>query len=98
MNRTDRLYALVEELRAVAPGSRSAARLASRFEVSVRTIHSRAPAISGITPAPGYRASSTVGKWPSRNPYGVVWAEGALAAKLKELAYLRVSILNGCGY
>jgi alkylhydroperoxidase family enzyme len=29
---------------------------------------------------------------------GVVWAEGALAAKLKELAYLRVSILNGCGY
>jgi alkylhydroperoxidase family enzyme len=30
--------------------------------------------------------------------YGVVWAEGALAAKLKELAYLRVSILNGCGY
>lgn len=30
--------------------------------------------------------------------YGVVWAEGALAAKLKELAYLRVSILNGCAY
>jgi alkylhydroperoxidase family enzyme len=30
--------------------------------------------------------------------YGVVWAEGALSAKLKELAYLRVSILNGCGY
>lgn len=30
--------------------------------------------------------------------YGVVWAEGALEAKLKELAYLRVSILNGCGY
>jgi alkylhydroperoxidase family enzyme len=30
--------------------------------------------------------------------YGVVWAEGALAAKLKELAYLQVSILNGCGY
>jgi alkylhydroperoxidase family enzyme len=30
--------------------------------------------------------------------YGVVWAEGALQAKLKELAYLQVSILNGCGY
>jgi alkylhydroperoxidase family enzyme len=30
--------------------------------------------------------------------YGVVWAEGALPGKLKELAYLRVSILNGCGY
>ncbi|MCL2515765.1 MAG: WYL domain-containing protein [Microbacteriaceae bacterium] len=38
MNRTDRLYALVEELRAAAPGRRSAARLAARFEVSTRTI------------------------------------------------------------
>ncbi|WP_112241813.1 helix-turn-helix transcriptional regulator [Kribbella monticola] len=38
MNRTDRLYALVEELRAVAPRARSARRLAERFEVSVRTI------------------------------------------------------------
>lgn len=38
MNRTDRLYALVEELRAVAPRPRSARWLASRFEVSSRTI------------------------------------------------------------
>jgi predicted DNA-binding transcriptional regulator YafY len=38
MNRTDRLYALVEELRATAPRARSAPRLAERFEVSVRTI------------------------------------------------------------
>ncbi|HEX6595593.1 MAG TPA: WYL domain-containing protein [Acidimicrobiales bacterium] len=38
MNRTDRLYALVEELRAVAPRSRSAPELARRFEVSVRTV------------------------------------------------------------
>jgi predicted DNA-binding transcriptional regulator YafY len=38
MNRTDRLYALVEELRAAAPRVRSARRLAERFEVSVRTI------------------------------------------------------------
>ncbi|MGH9224569.1 MAG: helix-turn-helix transcriptional regulator [Acidimicrobiales bacterium] len=38
MNRTDRLYALVEELRAAAPGYRSASWLARRFEVSVRTI------------------------------------------------------------
>ncbi|MDR2987075.1 MAG: YafY family transcriptional regulator [Nocardiopsaceae bacterium] len=38
MNRTDRLYALVEELRAVAPRPRSAARLARKFEVSTRTI------------------------------------------------------------
>jgi len=38
VNRTDRLYALVEELRAVAPRPRTAAQLAARFEVSVRTI------------------------------------------------------------
>ncbi|MEQ8717576.1 MAG: WYL domain-containing protein [Acidimicrobiales bacterium] len=38
MNRTDRLYALVEELRAAAPGSRSARELAAIFDVSTRTI------------------------------------------------------------
>jgi predicted DNA-binding transcriptional regulator YafY len=38
VNRTDRLYALVEELRAVAPRPRSASWLARRFEVSVRTV------------------------------------------------------------
>ena len=38
MNRTDRLYALVEELRAVAPRPRSARQLAERYEVSARTV------------------------------------------------------------
>ena len=38
MNRTDRLYALVEELRAQAPRRVSARELAARYEVSVRTI------------------------------------------------------------
>jgi predicted DNA-binding transcriptional regulator YafY len=38
MNRTDRLYALVEELRAAGPRGRTASQLAARFEVSVRTI------------------------------------------------------------
>ncbi|MFJ3030269.1 helix-turn-helix transcriptional regulator [Curtobacterium sp. NPDC087080] len=38
MNRTDRLYGIVEELRAAAPRPRSARRLAERFEVSVRTV------------------------------------------------------------
>ena len=38
MNRIDRLYALVEELRAAGPRGRTAGRLAERFEVSVRTI------------------------------------------------------------
>lgn len=38
MNRTDRLYAIVEELRGRAPGWTSATALADRFEVSTRTI------------------------------------------------------------
>ena len=38
MNRTDRLYAIVEELRAVAPRPRSGRWLALRFEVSTRTV------------------------------------------------------------
>jgi predicted DNA-binding transcriptional regulator YafY len=38
VNRTDRLYAIVEELRAVAPRPRSARWLAEKFEVSARTV------------------------------------------------------------
>ncbi|GAB2665721.1 helix-turn-helix transcriptional regulator [Kribbella swartbergensis] len=38
MNRIDRLYALVEELRAAGPRGRTAPQLAAHFEVSVRTI------------------------------------------------------------
>ena len=38
VNRTGRLYALVEELRAVAPRPRSARQLAWKYEVSTRTI------------------------------------------------------------
>lgn len=38
MNRTDRLYALVEDLRAVAPRRRTARELAARHEVSIRTV------------------------------------------------------------
>ncbi|WP_331734987.1 WYL domain-containing protein (plasmid) [Streptomyces sp. NBC_00597] len=38
MNRTARLYALVEELRAAAPRQLTVAELAARFEVSTRTV------------------------------------------------------------
>ncbi len=38
MNRTERLYAVVEELRARAPRTMRAIELAERFEVSIRTI------------------------------------------------------------
>ncbi len=30
--------------------------------------------------------------------YTQVWAPGALSPKLKELAYLRASLMNGCDY
>jgi alkylhydroperoxidase family enzyme len=30
--------------------------------------------------------------------HAAIWAEGALSAKLKHLAYLRVAILDGCGF
>jgi predicted DNA-binding transcriptional regulator YafY len=59
MNRTDRLYALVEELRAIAPRAHSARRLAKRYEVSVRTIQRDILALqeAGVpiwaTPGPG---------------------------------------------
>jgi predicted DNA-binding transcriptional regulator YafY len=38
VNRADRLYAIVEELRAVSPRPRTAAWLADRFEITTRTI------------------------------------------------------------
>ncbi|MGH9288659.1 MAG: helix-turn-helix transcriptional regulator [Acidimicrobiales bacterium] len=59
MNRTDRLYALVDELRAVAPRARTARQMAARFEVSVRTIERDLGALqqAGVpiyaTPGPG---------------------------------------------
>jgi predicted DNA-binding transcriptional regulator YafY len=59
VNRTDRLYAIVEVLRATAPRARTSHQLAERFEVSVRTIERDISALqqSGVpiwsTPGPG---------------------------------------------
>jgi predicted DNA-binding transcriptional regulator YafY len=39
MNRTDRLYAIVEQLRSAAPRPKTVAQLAEHFEVAERTIH-----------------------------------------------------------
>lgn len=62
MNRTDRLYAIVEELRAAGPRGRTAGWLAQRFEVSPRTIkrdvsalqQARVPVWGGGGPGGGY--------------------------------------------
>src|ERR1044072_7860877 len=70
MNRTDRLYALVEELRAAAPRARSAHRLADRFEVTVRTIQRDLLALqeAGVplwaTPPPGGGAAPNARRTP----------------------------------
>jgi predicted DNA-binding transcriptional regulator YafY len=59
MNRTDRLYAIVEQLRAVAPRARTSRQLAEHFEVSTRTIERDLLALqeAGVpiwaTPGPG---------------------------------------------
>jgi predicted DNA-binding transcriptional regulator YafY len=59
MNRTDRLYAIAEVLRATAPRARTARQLAERFEVSARTIERDISSLqqSGVpiwaTPGPG---------------------------------------------
>lgn len=59
MNRTDRMFAIVEELRAGPPSGRTASWLAERFEVSARTVKRDVAALQqgGVpiwaTPGPG---------------------------------------------
>ena len=59
MNRTDRLYALTEELRRAGPSGRTSAQLAAHFEVAPRTIKRDITALqeAGVplwaTPGPG---------------------------------------------
>ncbi len=84
MNRTDRLYALVEDLRAVAPSSRSAPSLASRFEVSVRTIERDISALQQagvpIYATPGRRGGYAIDKAMTLPPVNFTAAEAAAVA------------------
>jgi predicted DNA-binding transcriptional regulator YafY len=87
VNRTDRLYALVEELRAVAPRSRSAPELARRFEVSVRTIERDLSALQQagvpIYASPGRRGGYAVDATRTLPPLNFTPAEAtAIAAAL----------------
>ncbi|WP_188187081.1 helix-turn-helix transcriptional regulator [Nonomuraea sp. SYSU D8015] len=89
MNRTDRLYALVEDLRAIAPRCRSARELAERFEVSVRTIERDITALqeSGVPiyAEPGRKGGYAIDKKMSLPPLNFTPAEAvAIAVALSQ--------------
>ena len=84
MNRIDRLYAVVEELRAAGPGGRSARRLAERFEVSVRTIERDILALQEagvpISAQPGRRGGYLLDRSMTLPPLNFTPAEAAAVA------------------
>jgi predicted DNA-binding transcriptional regulator YafY len=91
VNRTDRLYALVEELRAVAPQPRSARWLARRFDVSSRTIERDLSALqqSGVPiwAEPGRTGGYAIDRAHTLAPLGFTVDEAlAVAAALGMLA------------
>jgi predicted DNA-binding transcriptional regulator YafY len=79
VNRTDRLYALVEDLRASAPRPRSAQQLAARYEVSSRTIERDILALqeSGVPvyAEPGRRGGYAIDKTMTLPPVNFTAAE-----------------------
>ncbi|SDG34047.1 HTH domain-containing protein [Sinosporangium album] len=84
MNRTDRLYALVEELRAISPRCRSARELAVRFDVSKRTIERDIAALQAsgvpIYAEPGRRGGYCLDKTMSLPPLNFTPAEAVAIA------------------
>jgi predicted DNA-binding transcriptional regulator YafY len=84
MNRTDRLYALVEELRAAAPGFRSTTWLAALFEVSSRTIERDLSALQQagvpIYATPGRRGGYAIDTQHTLPPLNFSAAEVAAVA------------------
>ena len=84
MNRTDRLYAIVEDLRSVAPSSRTATVLAARYEVSVRTIERDIAALQQagvpIYATPGRRGGYAVDRAMTLPPVNFTPAEAAAVA------------------
>jgi predicted DNA-binding transcriptional regulator YafY len=84
VNRTDRLYALVEELRAVSPNHRTAPWLAERFEVSVRTIERDLSALQQtgvpIYATPGRRGGYAIDASHTLPPVNLTAAEATAVA------------------
>lgn len=79
MNRTDRLYAIVEDLRASAPRPQSARQLAARYEVSARTVERDILALqeSGVPvyAEPGRRGGYAIDKTMTLPPVNFTAAE-----------------------
>jgi len=79
VNRTDRLYAIVEDLRASAPRPQPARRLAARYEVSARTIERDILALqeSGVPvyAEPGRRGGYAIDKTMTLPPVNFTAAE-----------------------
>ncbi|RCG25446.1 YafY family transcriptional regulator [Sphaerisporangium album] len=91
MNRTDRLYALVEELRAISPRCRSARELGDRLRVSARTIERDIATLQRagvpIHAEPGKRGGYALGKTASPPPIGFSPGEAvAVAVALSRLS------------
>ena len=87
MNRTDRLYALREELRRAGPAGHTAARLAAELEVSVRTIKRDISALQQagfpVWARPGPSGGYVVDASATLPPVNITAAEAsALAAAL----------------
>jgi len=87
VNRTDRLYALREELRRAGPGGRTAAWLASELEVSVRTVKRDISALQQggfpVWARPGPAGGYVVDASATLPPVNITAAEAsALAAAL----------------
>ncbi|HEV7534301.1 MAG TPA: HTH domain-containing protein, partial [Acidimicrobiia bacterium] len=83
MNRTDRLNAIVEHLRSVAPAPRTAPALAARFEVSVRIVERDIAALQQagvpIDATPGRRGGYAVDRAMTLPPV-ITPAEAAAVA------------------
>jgi predicted DNA-binding transcriptional regulator YafY len=84
VNRTDRLYALVEELRSAAPRRRSAPWLADRFTVSVRTVERDLRALQDagvpIWAEPGRAGGFTIDARATLGPLGLTVDEALAVA------------------
>ena len=95
MNRTDRLYAMVEELRAIAPRPRSARWLARRFEVCTRTVERDIGALqeSGVPiyAEPGRTGGYALDKLHTLPPVNVTPTEAVCTCDAAIMIYL----LNG---